>query len=65
MFRPVARQYNQEKTFLKVERWEGKARSRRGRTRVWFNEDLESKNYFVPGLVAVIMSIIGVLSPGR
>jgi ABC-2 type transport system permease protein len=36
-----------------------------GRTRVWFNEDLESKNYFVPGLVAVIMSIIGVLLTGQ
>ena len=37
----------------------------RGRPRVWFNEDLESKNYFVPGLVAVIMSIIGVLLTGQ
>jgi len=33
--------------------------------RVWFNEDLESKNYFIPGLVAVIMSIIGVLLTGQ
>jgi ABC-2 type transport system permease protein len=36
-----------------------------GRTRVWFNEDLESKNYFIPGLVAVIISIIGVLLTGQ
>jgi ABC-2 type transport system permease protein len=36
-----------------------------GRPRVWFNEELESKNYFVPGLVAVIMSIIGVLLTGQ
>jgi ABC-2 type transport system permease protein len=35
------------------------------RPRVWFNEDLESKNYFVPGLVAVIISIIGVLLTGQ
>lgn len=63
----VARQYNQEKTFLKVERM-GREKLRtpvEGRTRVWFNEDLESKNYFVPGLVAVIMSIIGVLLTGQ
>jgi ABC-2 type transport system permease protein len=36
-----------------------------GRTRIWFNEELESKNYFIPGLVAVIMSIIGVLLTGQ
>jgi ABC-2 type transport system permease protein len=36
-----------------------------GQTRVWFNEELESKNYFIPGLVAVIMSIIGVLLTGQ
>ncbi|HPO14487.1 MAG TPA: ABC transporter permease [Candidatus Hydrogenedentes bacterium] len=28
------------------------------RARVWFNEDLESKNFIVPGLIAVIMSMI-------
>jgi ABC-2 type transport system permease protein len=63
----IARQYNQEKTFLKVERM-GRERLNppvEGRARVWFNEELESKNYFVPGLVAVIMSIIGVLLTGQ
>jgi ABC-2 type transport system permease protein len=63
----VARQYNQEKTFLKVERM-GREKLNvpvEGRTRVWFNEDLESKNYFIPGLVAVIISIIGVLLTGQ
>ena len=63
----ITRQYTQEKTMLKV--------SRMGitnfnlpidaRPRVWFNEELESKNYFVPGLVAVIISIIGVLLTGQ
>jgi ABC-2 type transport system permease protein len=63
----ITRQYTQEKTILKV--------SRMGitnfnlpidvRPRVWFNEELESKNYFVPGLVAVIISIIGVLLTGQ
>lgn len=28
------------------------------RTRVWFNEDMESRNYIVPGLIAVIMMVI-------
>ena len=59
----IARQYTQEKTFLKVEQM-GQRRPDppiEGRARVWFNEDLESKNYFIPGLVAVIMSIVGIL----
>ncbi len=29
--------------------------------RVWFNPQLESKNYIIPGLIAVIMMIIGAL----
>ncbi len=31
------------------------------RPRVWFNEDRESKNYIVPGLIAVIMMVIAAL----
>jgi ABC-2 type transport system permease protein len=31
------------------------------RPRVWFNTDLESKNYIVPGLIAVIMMVIAAL----
>ncbi len=63
----IARQYTQEKTILKVSRMgiEKLNFPIEGRPRVWFNEDLESKNYFVPGLVAVIMSIIGVLLTGQ
>ena len=63
----IARQYNQEKTSLRVERM-GRERLNppvEARTRVWFNEELESKNYFIPGLVAVIISIIGVLLTGQ
>ena len=29
--------------------------------RFWFNEDLESRNYIVPGLIAVIMTMVGAL----
>jgi ABC-2 type transport system permease protein len=31
------------------------------RSRVWFNADMESKNYIVPGLTAVIMMVIAAL----
>jgi ABC-2 type transport system permease protein len=63
----IARQYTQEKTILKVSRM-GVTNLNlpvEARPRVWFNEDLESKNYFIPGLVAVIMSIAGVLLTGQ
>jgi ABC-2 type transport system permease protein len=63
----ISRQYTQEKTFLKIDRIGGQKpiSPLEGQTRIWFNEDLESKNYFIPGLVAVIMSIIGVLLTGQ
>jgi ABC-2 type transport system permease protein len=32
-----------------------------GRLRVWYNSELESKNYIVPGLIAVILMIIAAL----
>ncbi|ACB74207.1 ABC transporter permease [Opitutus terrae] len=31
------------------------------RPRVWFNADLESKNYIIPGIIAVIMGLIAAL----
>ena len=31
------------------------------RARVWFNQDFESKNFIVPGLIAIIMMIIAAL----
>jgi drug efflux transport system permease protein len=63
----IAQQYTQEKTILKVTRMgvQNLNLPIDARPRVWFNEDLESKNYFVPGLVAVIISIIGVLLTGQ
>ncbi len=63
----IALQYTQEKTLLKVNKM-GVRELKFPldiRPRVWFNEDLESKNYFVPGLVAVIISIIGVILTGQ
>jgi ABC-2 type transport system permease protein len=32
-----------------------------GRVRVWFNEDLESRNFIVPGIIAVIIMIVGAM----
>ncbi|MBI4644522.1 MAG: ABC transporter permease [Deltaproteobacteria bacterium] len=29
--------------------------------RIWFNEDLESRNFIVPGLIAIIMTMVGAL----
>lgn len=30
-------------------------------TRAWFNPNLESKNYFVPGLIAVMLIVVGMI----
>jgi ABC-2 type transport system permease protein len=32
-----------------------------GRNRIWFNEDLESRNFIVPGIIAVIIMIVGAM----
>jgi ABC-2 type transport system permease protein len=32
-----------------------------GRIRVWFNEDLESSNFIVPGIIAIIIMIVGAM----
>ncbi|HET6460703.1 MAG TPA: ABC transporter permease [Syntrophales bacterium] len=32
-----------------------------GQIRVWFNEDLESRNFIVPGIIAVIIMIVGAI----
>jgi ABC-2 type transport system permease protein len=32
-----------------------------GRVRVWFNEDLESRNFIIPGIIAIIIMIVAAL----
>ena len=32
-----------------------------GRIRVWFNEDLESRDFIVPGIIAIIIMIVGAM----
>jgi ABC-2 type transport system permease protein len=59
----VASAYNQE---LQVELLNSKGLTRQeapidSQMRFWFNEDLESRNYIVPGLIAVIMTVVGAL----
>ncbi len=34
------------------------------RTRAWFNENLESRNYFVPGIMAVLVMLLGLMLTG-
>jgi len=59
----VAWGYSQDVAFSEIRRLEGqKVRLPLDlRTRVWFNADLESKNYIIPGLIAVIMMVIAAL----
>jgi ABC-2 type transport system permease protein len=32
-----------------------------GRVRIWFNEDLESTNFIIPGIIAIIIMIVGAM----
>jgi ABC-2 type transport system permease protein len=32
-----------------------------GRFRIWFNEDLESTNFIIPGIIAIIIMIVGAM----
>jgi len=59
----VVEAYSQEIVIQTVQRLGGKPLSPplEVRPRVWFNTELESKNYIVPGLIAIIMMIITAL----
>ena len=52
-------QYNQKllKEFLNRQGMEKIKPPIEGRIRVWFNEDLESRNFIIPGIIAVIIMI--------
>ncbi len=52
--------YSQQMALKKIRRSGGRALALPVdmRPRVWFNADLESKNYIIPGLIAVIMMVI-------
>jgi ABC-2 type transport system permease protein len=55
--------YSQERTFQALERRGGlrPVPPLDVQPRVWFNADLESRNYIIPGLIAVIMMVIAAL----
>jgi ABC-2 type transport system permease protein len=56
-------QYNQERLRAFLNR-QGQARQEQpveGRIRIWFNEDLESRNFIIPGIIAIIIMIVGAM----
>lgn len=59
----VVQAYNQDVTISALPRAGGvpMAAPLDVRTRVWFNADMESRNYIIPGLIAVIMTVIAAL----
>ncbi|MBI5689924.1 MAG: ABC transporter permease [Verrucomicrobia bacterium] len=59
----IASSYNQQLALEQVRRITGTtpAPALDLRTRVWFNADLESRNFIVPGIMAVIMGLIAAL----
>lgn len=61
--RVVALIYSQQIALREVQRAGGRvlAAPIEVRPRVWYNPDLESRNYIIPGLIAVIMMVIAAL----
>jgi ABC-2 type transport system permease protein len=59
----VAQSYSQDVAIREIQRIGGKALQPPldMQPRVWFNADMESKNYIIPGLIAVIMMVIAAL----
>jgi drug efflux transport system permease protein len=59
----VTRAYSQNLTLHEIRRQGGTAAGAPldFRPRVWFNPELESRNYIIPGLIAVIMMVIAAL----
>ena len=59
----VARAYNQDLAIEQTARSSGRTVTvpLDLRPRVWFNADMESKNYIIPGLIAVIMMVIAAM----
>lgn len=59
----IATSFNQQLALERVQRLTGGSRPAAIdlRPRVWFNPDLESRNFIVPGIMAVIMGLIAAL----
>ena len=56
-------EYNQGRllAFLNRQGKESLAQPIDGRIRIWFNEDLESRNFIIPGIIAIIIMIVGAM----
>lgn len=59
----VAQTYSQDVAIREIQRIGGRTLHPPVdiQTRAWFNADMESKNYIIPGLIAVIMMVIAAL----
>ncbi len=59
----VAQDYSQDVSLREIRRLGGRAPQPplELRPRMWFNNEMESRNYIIPGLIAVIMMIIAAL----
>jgi ABC-2 type transport system permease protein len=63
----IAASYNQDTLIAASLRRAGRTLSVGGvdlRPRAWFNENLESRNYFVPGIMAVLVMLISLMLTG-
>lgn len=60
----IVMDFSRAVTVQRIERMAGAPHSAPGidlRTRVWFNENLESRNFFVPGVIAMIVMLVTLL----
>jgi ABC-2 type transport system permease protein len=60
----ITNEYAREKQGKRIERTQGIANRPVRidfRTRAWFNENLESRNYFVPGVIVIVVSLVSLL----
>ena len=60
----ISRDVSQRLLVQRITRLEGSARQPGRvelRSRAWFNDNLESRNYFVPGVIAVVVTLVTLL----
>lgn len=60
----IVMDFSRTVTVQRIERMAGTPHGAPGidlRTRVWFNENLESRNFFVPGVIAMIVMLVTLL----
>jgi ABC-2 type transport system permease protein len=63
----IAGSYNNQLMLKQAQRQSGQTFAAGGvdlRLRAWFNEDLESRNYFVPGVMALLVMLVSLMLTG-